>query len=77
MATTKIPAYTTLNHAASIEMPLLTGANTRNSAQATTTSSTAAKYKLTPKRNTLSESMMSLAVLAASPCVTSNKIAKD
>jgi hypothetical protein len=46
IATTKIPAYVTLNPAASIERPLLTGSKTVNNAQATTTSRAATTSRL-------------------------------
>ena len=72
IATRKMPANTSLNAAASSEMILLTGLNTRYSAQATTTSSVITKNRLTmPSRNSPADSVMSLAVCAAFPCVTS------
>src|SRR5208283_1886218 len=71
-ATMNTPAYATLSHAASAEMALLTGLNTRYSAHATTTSSAATRYRLTmPNRNKFSWAMMSLPVRAAFPGVTS------
>src|SRR6476620_7012640 len=72
MATMKTPAKAILSVAASIERLLLTGLKTRESAHATTMSRGITRYRLAmPSRNRPLDSVMSLAVFAGSPGVTS------
>ena len=76
-ATVKIPAYTMRSPAATAEMGLLTGRNTRYSPRAATTSSAMTRNRLAmPARNNPWCAMMSWAVRAALPGVMSPWIAK-